>query len=77
MFIDPIINEMIIEKEVSAVDSEYEMHLQDDLTMAMDVIEAHMISDHPFSMFSCGNKNTLFNNFKNHEFLTDLIMLFR
>jgi len=43
----------------------------------MDIVEAYMVKDHPLSVFSCGNSKTLFTDFKDKEFLKDMIMLFR
>eukprot|EP00341_Mesodinium_pulex_P007772 CAMPEP_0116993870 /NCGR_PEP_ID=MMETSP0467-20121206/67752_1 /TAXON_ID=283647 /ORGANISM="Mesodinium pulex, Strain SPMC105" /LENGTH=68 /DNA_ID=CAMNT_0004691749 /DNA_START=739 /DNA_END=945 /DNA_ORIENTATION=- len=67
----------MLEKEVAAVDSEYEMHMHDDTTKIMDVLEAQMPAAHPLGIFSCGNKKTLWTAFENKDFLQDIILLFR
>jgi len=51
--------------------------MNDDSTKMMDVVESAMKQGHPFALFNCGNKATLFDAFKDKVFLQDLILLFR
>jgi len=51
--------------------------MNNDTTKMMDVVEEYMVSNHPLSLFNCGNRKTLFSDFADKEFLKDIILLFR
>lgn len=58
-FIDPLLNESQIEKEVNAVDSEYEIDVSTDAWKLMHLVTLLSDSKHPQSRFTIGNKETL------------------
>lgn len=76
MFIDPIISDQNISKEVSAIDSEFSMHFNES-TFIKDITNQYLAKNHPAAGFDCGNKKTLFENISDKNFLRDIIILFR
>lgn len=76
MFIDPIISDQNISKEVSAVDSEFNMHFNES-EFLWDMVNKYLAKNHPASGFDCGNKKTLFENITDKNLLRDIIILFR
>jgi secreted Zn-dependent insulinase-like peptidase len=76
MFIDPIISDENISKEVNAIESEFNMHFNESEFM-WDVCNQYLTDRHPATNFDCGNKHTLFNNIEDKVFLSDIIHLFR
>lgn len=59
MFIDPLFNENGIERELNAVNQEFAMNMESDMSRFLYVIKELCNKDHPFSGFNCGNKETL------------------
>jgi len=61
MFIDPLFNENGIERELHAVDQENDKNIENDARREYQVLKELANPDHPFSMFSTGNAETLGN----------------
>ena len=58
-FIDPLLTNEWIEKEMNAVNNEYKMNLVSDAWREYSVIKTLVNPSHPFSKFSIGNNETL------------------
>ncbi|NRA61488.1 MAG: insulinase family protein [Psychrobium sp.] len=58
-FLAPLLDGQWISKEISAVDSEFQLKLKDENRRFLAVIKECINQQHPFSQFSVGNKNTL------------------
>ncbi len=58
-FIDPLLRQDCIEREVNAVDSEAKKNLLDDMWIYHEIIKKTFLEDHPINHFTCGNKDTL------------------
>ncbi|WP_261815571.1 insulinase family protein [Vibrio gallicus] len=58
-FIAPLFNEEALDKERQAVNSEYQMKLNDDARRFYQVQKETVNPEHPFSKFSVGNEQTL------------------
>jgi insulysin len=58
-FIEPLLRQDGIEREVNAVDSESKKNLLDDMWIFQEMIKATMNTNHPINHFTCGNKDTL------------------
>ena len=58
-FVAPRMTRDAVEREVEAVNSEYEMSLNDDGWRTLAILKALSDQNHPFARFSCGNKDTL------------------
>ena len=58
-FLAPLLDGQWISKEISAVDSEFQLKLKDENRRFLAVIKECINQDHPFSQFSVGNKSTL------------------
>lgn len=58
-FIAPTLKGEWIAKEIEAVDSEYQLKLQDDARRLSAVLKETVNPQHPYSQFSVGNKQTL------------------
>nr|XP_011461419.1 PREDICTED: A-factor-processing enzyme-like isoform X2 [Fragaria vesca subsp. vesca] len=58
-FVSPLMRSEAMEREVQAIDSEFNTHLQDDFSR-LGQLQGHTSSPgHPFNRFSCGNKKSL------------------
>jgi secreted Zn-dependent insulinase-like peptidase len=60
-FISPTLDGQAISKEISAVDSEFQLKFTDENRRVLAVIKETVNQAHPFSKFSVGNKQTLLN----------------
>ncbi|MCK9468676.1 MAG: insulinase family protein [Porticoccaceae bacterium] len=58
-FVAPLFNPEFVERERNAVESEYRLRLKDDGRREWDVLRELASSEHPFSLFSVGNLETL------------------
>lgn len=58
-FVAPLFEKSLVDREINAVDSEYQMHLNEDGWGMMDVSKETANPAHPFSRFSIGNHETL------------------
>jgi insulysin len=58
-FIDPLLKSEMINREVNAVNSEYENDLQSDVWRFLELLRRVSNPAHPFHYFHIGNKNTL------------------
>ncbi|CAD8201249.1 unnamed protein product [Paramecium pentaurelia] len=58
-FIDPILDQKMVEKEVNAVNNEYEIITDTDEWKIEALLQILSEKSHPFSQFSIGNLNTL------------------
>lgn len=58
-FIDPLFNEEAVNKEVDAVNSEYEIDVSDDSWKLFHLFSILSSESHPVSRFSIGNSETL------------------
>jgi secreted Zn-dependent insulinase-like peptidase len=58
-FVSPLFHAEAVEKERMAVDSEFQMKLNDDARRLYEVHKAVVNQQHPFSKFSVGNAQTL------------------
>ena len=58
-FINPLMDHEWINKELSAVESEYKLKLTDENRRVLAVLKETVNPEHPFSKFSVGNKQTL------------------
>ena len=58
-FIAPRFDERYVEREMNAVEAEYQMGLESDPRRGLDVLQAVMNPEHPYSQFSVGNLQTL------------------
>lgn len=58
-FINPLFNPQLVEKEKNAVNSEYNMHLQNNSMIRYDILKQHVNPEHPLSKFSIGTIETL------------------
>lgn len=58
-FVDPLLNEDYLQREVNAVDAEWSGTLQNDGRRFFDVLRTALNPDHPASRFSAGNRSTL------------------
>mmetsp|Transcript_14356 Transcript_14356/g.21678 ORF Transcript_14356/g.21678 Transcript_14356/m.21678 type:complete len:1105 (+) Transcript_14356:109-3423(+) len=66
-FTAPEMRRDCVEREVDAVNSEYEMSLNDDGWRILSVMKAIADAEHPFSKFNCGNLQTLVGSTQNAE----------
>lgn len=62
MFVDPIFEQGAMSKESSAVNSEYEIDVNEDDWKIQNLLTVVTKSDHPMSRFSIGNHATLIEN---------------
>lgn len=58
-FIAPLFNPEFVQREVNAVDSEYQARIHNDYRRALDVFKELINPEHPFSKFTVGNLSTL------------------
>ncbi|CAD8119922.1 unnamed protein product [Paramecium sonneborni] len=58
-FIDPVLDQKMVEKEVNAVNNEYEIITSTDEWKIEALLQIISEKSHPFSQFSIGNLNTL------------------
>ena len=58
-FIAPSFDEAYVEREMNAVEAEYQMGLRSDPRRGLDVLQAVMNPEHPFSQFTVGSLDTL------------------
>jgi len=58
-FIDPLLNESSVDREVNAVDSEFKNGLRDDCNRLQEILNKESNKDTPFKKFMCGNLQTL------------------
>lgn len=58
-FIAPRFDEAYVEREMNAVEAEFQMGLRSDPRRGLDVLQTVMNPDHPFSQFTVGNLETL------------------
>ncbi|MFK7160018.1 insulinase family protein [Marinospirillum sp. MEB164] len=58
-FVDPLLNEDYLQREVNAVDAEWSGTLQSDGRRFFDVLRTALNPEHPASRFSAGNRATL------------------
>ncbi|KYN28454.1 Insulin-degrading enzyme, partial [Trachymyrmex cornetzi] len=58
-FMAPLFTENLIERELNAINSEYEKYLSDDSRRFGQLHRSSVCSDHPFSKFGVGNRETL------------------
>jgi insulysin len=82
-FIDPLLADSMVEKEVNAVNSEYEIDVSGDGWKLMHIIT--MLSDpsHPLSRFTIGNNQSLnkkdvveaLKDFHSHHYSANLMAL--
>eukprot|EP00934_Nitzschia_sp_Nitz4_P003410 Nitzschia sp. Nitz4//scaffold180_size44305//24137//35517//NITZ4_007241-RA/size44305-processed-gene-0.44-mRNA-1//1//CDS//3329539473//3400//frame0 len=61
-FINPLFNGDMVEREIQAIDSEYQGGRADDAWRLFQIQKATANPLHPFSKFGCGNKQTLTSN---------------
>lgn len=57
----PLLDELLIDKEINAIDSEFKLKKKDDLRRLYQVHKETCNPAHPFSKFSVGNEQTLRN----------------
>jgi len=62
MISNPLLNDEYLHKEVNNIQSEYNIHLTNESVLVDDAINMQRDSTHPLSFFTCGNKNTLYDN---------------
>ena len=67
-FIAPLFSEKYTEREVKAVDSEFERNRDTDGWRVGQVINAHLNPDHPRNSFNVGNETSL-KDIKREEFI--------
>jgi insulysin len=60
-FIAPLFSPDFAEREVSAVDSEFEKNLESDVWRTYRLFAMHALEEHPANSFNIGNKETLAN----------------
>lgn len=60
-FIAPLFTPDFAEREVNAVDSEFEKNLESDIWRTSRLVAMHALPDHPANTFNIGNKDTLAN----------------
>eukprot|EP00828_Plagiopyla_frontata_P026660 TRINITY_DN3481_c0_g1_i2.p1 TRINITY_DN3481_c0_g1~~TRINITY_DN3481_c0_g1_i2.p1 ORF type:complete len:293 (+),score=45.09 TRINITY_DN3481_c0_g1_i2:179-1057(+) len=58
-FIDSLMSEESVDKEINAIESEYENSLANSAKQQLYLLQKFANPDHPFSKFRCGNKKTL------------------
>lgn len=58
-FIAPRFDEAYVEREMNAVEAEFQMGLRSDPRRGLDVLQAVMNPEHPFSQFTVGSLETL------------------
>lgn len=58
-FVAPLFTKELVGREINAVDSEFQMNLQQDAWAALEVFRETCNPHHPFSQFSVGNLQTL------------------
>jgi insulysin len=58
-FVGPLFNAEYVQREVNAVDSEYQARIRNDGRRELAVFKSQLNPDHPFSKFSVGNLDTL------------------
>jgi insulysin len=59
-FIDPLLSDNAVEREINAVNSEYMKNLPIESEKVIDVLkDIADVKNHPFHNFGCGNKETL------------------
>lgn len=58
-FVDPLFGDDAVEKEVSAVNSEYEIDVSGDSWKIMNIFTILSEESHPASHFTIGNTDTL------------------
>ena len=58
-FIDPLLNESSVDREINAVDSEFKNSLRDDCDKYHEIMNKEANEGTPFNKFLCGNLNTL------------------
>uniref|UniRef100_A0A915L512 Peptidase M16 N-terminal domain-containing protein n=1 Tax=Romanomermis culicivorax TaxID=13658 RepID=A0A915L512_ROMCU len=61
-FISPLFEKDAVEREVMAVDSEFQNYIQDDDDRLLQLERTLAKELHPFRKFDCGNRATLFEN---------------
>ncbi|MDU0355510.1 insulinase family protein [Paraglaciecola aquimarina] len=58
MLVDPLFNEVLIDKETNAIDAEFKLKQKDEIRRLYQVHKETCNPLHPFSKFSVGNKQT-------------------
>jgi len=58
-FIDPILSDNVIEREMNAVDSEHKKNYNFDIARVINIIKEQVTNNHPFKKFGTGNLKTL------------------
>ena len=71
-FIKPLFKEEFVDKEVNAVNSEFEKNIHSDEKKFERLFQTFANKNHPYSNFSTGNKETL-NNQKKASYLRDKV----
>ena len=61
-FIDPLLSDSMVDKEVNAVNSEYEIVVSGDGWKLMHLFTMMSVKNHPLSRFTIGNNNSLKKN---------------
>ena len=58
-FIEPLFDESCVNKEINAVDSEYQKNIMQDSRRKYQLFRNSALSNHPYNKFSTGSKETL------------------
>lgn len=58
-FIDPLLSQGSIDRELNAVEQEHQMGVENDMNRMFQVFKAVANQNHPNAQFGCGNKETL------------------
>lgn len=80
-FIDPLLNENSVDREINAVDSEFKNSLREDSNRLQEILLKESNRETPFYKFSCGNLKSLkkpglldaLKNFFNKYYSSDII----
>lgn len=62
MISKPLLNDEYLQKEVNNIQSEQNIHLTNESVLVDDAINMQRDNKHPLSFFTCGNKNSLYDN---------------